>query len=448
MSRKLKNIKKGDFIAMRVRYEDRQKRKQLAITDDTLVVGVDIAKNYQWARFVDFRGLEHDHALKFKNRKDGFEAILTKIRSICKQEGFKKVVVGMEPTGHYWKAFANWLEKQTDITVVLVNPYATKQAKELDDNSQTKSDKKDALTIAKLVAQGRYFELYLPHDIYAELRGLATTRTSLNKRKNAIKNTITAVLDEFFPEYVEVFKHPLKGKASRHILKTCPFPKFIRELGEDGVTWEIKKAVKKTVGRKKARQLVEAAQESIGVDYGEEAARLKLRLLINELELLEQQTEELEKQMSCALGKTDYAEFLLTIKGIGIVTLAACLGELGDPTRFDNPRQMSRMAGYNLVEDSSGKNKSGTKISKRGRKNLRSVLYQMALTMVATNDEMKELYNYLKTREKDPLRKMQALIVVSKKILTVIHTLAKKKESYDPDKVFGHVRREQFKAAA
>lgn len=222
----------------------------------------------------------------------------------------------------------------------------------------------------------------------------------------------------------------------------------MRGIRADGVTEEIKKAVKKTVGRKKARQLVEAAQESIGVDYGEEAARLKLRLLINELELLEQQTEELERQMSYALGKTDYAEFLLTIKGIGIVTLAACLGELGDPTRFDNPRQMSRMAGYNLVEDSSGKNKSGTKISKRGRKNLRSVLYQMALTMVATNDEMKELYNYLKTREKDSLRKMQALIVVSKKILTIIHTLAKKKESYDPDKVFGHVRREQLKAAA
>ena len=433
---------------MKVRYEDRQKRKQLAITDDTLVVGVDIAKNYQWARFVDFRGIEHDHALKFKNRKVGFEAILSKTRAICKQEGFRKVFVGMEPTGHYWKAFANWLEKQTDITVVLVNPYATKQAKELDDNSQTKSDKKDALTIAKLVAQGRYFDLYLPHDIYAELRGLSTTRTSLNKRKNALKNTITAVLDEFFPEYVEVFKHPLKGKASRHILKTCPFPKFITELGEDGVTEEIKKAVKKTVGRKKARQLIEAAKESIGVDYGEEAASLKLRLLIDELELLEQQTEDLERQMSCALSKTDYAEFLLTIKGIGVVTLAACLGEIGDPTRFENPRQMSRMAGYNLVEDSSGKNKSGTKISKRGRKNLRSVLYQMALTMVATNDEIKELYHYLKTREKDPLRKMQALVVVSKKILSIIHTLAKKKENYDPDKVFGCVRREQLKTAA
>ncbi len=433
---------------MKVKYEDRQKQKVIAITTDTLVVGVDIAKNYQWARFVDFRGIEHDRALKFKNSRGGFETILARIREICKKENFAKAVVGMEPTGHYWKAFANWLEKQDGIKVVLVNPYATKQAKELDDNSQTKSDKKDALTIAKLVKDGRYFELYLPHDVYAELRGLSTTRTGLNKRKNALKNTITAVMDEYFPEYEEVFKCPLSGKASRHILKTCPFPKFILELGEDGVTDEIKKAVKKTVGRKKAAQLIETAKESIGVDYGEEAAGLKLRLMLEELELLEKQTEELEGQMADALHQTDYADFLLSIKGIGIVTLAACLGELGDPTRFEDSRQMSRMAGYNLVEDSSGKNKSGTKISKRGRKSLRCVLYQMALTMVATNDEMKQLYHYLKTREKAPLRKMQALIVVSKKILALIHTLAKKKENYDPGKVFGHVRREQMKAAA
>lgn len=433
---------------MKVKYEDRQKRKQLAITTDTLVVGVDIAKSYQWARFVDFRGLEHDHALKFKNSKGGFEAILARIREICNKEGFKKTVVGMEPTGHYWKAFANWLTKQDDITVVMVNPYSTKQAKELDDNSPTKSDKKDSITIAKLVAGGRYFDLYMPHDVYAELRGLGTSRAGINKRKMAIKNTIIAILDEYFPEYTDVFKVPLNGKATRQILKNCPFPKHILQLGEEGLVKEIKKAVKKTVGRKKALQLIEAAKDSIGVDYGEDAATLKLRLLIEELELLEKQQEELEEKMSATLLQTDYAQYLLGIKGIGVVSLAACLGELGDPTRFDNPRQMARMAGYNLIEDSSGKNKSGTKISKRGRKNLRSVLYQMSLVMVSTNDEMKRLYQYLKTREKDPLKKLQALVVVSKKILTIIHTLAKKKEQYNPDKVFGYIRKEQLGMAA
>jgi len=108
---------------------------------------------------------------------------------------------------------------------------------------------------------------------------------------------------------------------------------------------------------------------------------------------------------------------------------------------------MSRLAGYNLIEDSSGKNRSGTCISKRGRKNLRCVLYQMAITMVATNAEMKALYNYLKTRDKNPLKKVQALVVISKKILTLIYTLAKKKENYNPELVFGDVRKSQLKAA-
>ena len=81
---------------MKVKYEDRQKQKVIAITTDTLVVGVDIAKNYQWARFVDFRGIEHDRALKFKNSRGGFETILARIREICKKENFAKAVVGME----------------------------------------------------------------------------------------------------------------------------------------------------------------------------------------------------------------------------------------------------------------------------------------------------------------------------------------------------------------
>lgn len=434
-------------MSKRNHLKERLNKKLEAITFETLIVGVDIAKHNQWARFVDCRGIEHNKALKFENNRNGFNAILTRIYEICKQEDFNKVIVGMEPTGHYWKAFANFLLKQAKITVVLVNPYHTKRAKELDDNSQTKSDKKDALTIARLVKDGRYFETYLPHDVYAELRGLTTTRHSMNKRKKSIINTITAVLDEYFPEYGTVFKQPFKGKASMHLLKVCPIPKFILELGEDGVLDEIKKAVKKTVGRKKAAQLIEAAKDSIGVDYGEKAARFKIQQLMEELELITNQLKSVEEEMSEALKKTEIAEYLMSIPGIGVVSLATCLGELGDPLRFENARQMSRLAGYNLIEDSSGKNKSGTCISKRGRKNLRSVLYQISLTMVANNKELRQLYDYLKTRENNPLKKMQALVVISKKVLTLIFTRSKKKAYYEPELVFGSYRKSQLQAA-
>ena len=430
-----------------MRNKSQLNQKIEAVTLRTLVVGIDIAKERQWARFVDCRGVECGKALYFSNDRDGFERILSKIRQIIKENSFEDAVVGMEPTGHYWKALANFLMKQEQIRVVLVNPYHTKKAKELDDNSQTKSDKKDALTIARLVKDGRYSEVYLPHDIYADLRVLSTARDSINRQKTALENRIVAILDEYFPEFTKVFKHPFTGKAAMQMLKTCPFPKYILELGTEGVLAEIKKSVKKTVGRKRAQLLVDMARVSVGVDYGVDAARSKLQLFLESLDLANRQLSQIEAEMARALQATGIAEYLLSIKGVGTVSLAVCLGELGDPLRFDDPRQLSRLAGYNLIEDSSGKNKSGTCISKRGRKGLRRVLYQMALTTVAVNPEMKELYRYLKTRAVNPLKKMQALVVISKKLLALIYALAKKKQYYNADKVFGEVRKNQLAAA-
>lgn len=418
-----------------------------AITHKTLIVGIDIAKLTQWARFVDYRGLELGKAVKFKNDKNGFENILATIEWFCKTKSFDAVIVGLEPTGHYWKPLANYLLKH-DVKVVMVNPYHTKRAKELDDNSQTKNDKKDALTIAKLVRDGRYYDVYMPQDIFAELRVLTNTRISLMRRHNSIKNTITALLDEYFPEINTVFKNVFRGKASMQILKSCPFPALILELGVEGVLTEIKKVVKRSVGRKKAEQLVETARNSIGVNYGLSSAKFKLDLMVEELDLLTRQLEQIEDAMASALSQLDYADLILGIQGIGVVTAASLLGETGDLLRFDHPRQISKLAGYNLVEDSSGKSKSGTIISKRGRKNLRSILYRIALVMVAKNNEMKELYQYLKTRKDNPLKKKPALVVVSKKIINVIYHLVKKNMEYKPELVLGEYRKNQIRQAA
>lgn len=424
-----------------------ESNKLEAITPSTLIVGVDIAKNVQWAQFTDYRGIKLGKAINFKNDKNDFDSILASIETICKLKDLDKVILGLEPTGHYWKPLANYLILN-GIKVVMVNPYHTKRAKELDDNSPTKNDKKDALTIARLVRDGRYYEVYMPQDIFAELRSLSNTRISLMKRHNAIKNTITAVMDEYFPEIKKAFKYPLKGKASMQIMKSCPFPSLILQLGVEGVLVEIKKAVKKTVGRKKAQELVEIAQNSIGVGYGLSAAHLRLETMIEELELINKQLNKIETKMEEALTETRLKEIILSIHGIGVVTAAGFLGETGDPLRFEDPRQISKMAGYNLVEESSGENKSNTVISKRGRKNLRSILYQMAKTMVAVNPEMQELYNYLKTRSSNPLKRKQALVVISKKIVTIIYNLVKKQTRYDAALALGDYRKNQIKQAA
>ena len=81
----------------------------------------------------------------------------------------KQIVLGLEPTGHYWFAIAACMVSN-GISVVQVNPYAVKQSKEIEDNSQLKDDRKDPKIIANLVKDGNYGMPYLPEDIYADMR--------------------------------------------------------------------------------------------------------------------------------------------------------------------------------------------------------------------------------------------------------------------------------------
>jgi transposase len=427
--------------------KDSATSKLEAITTRTLVVGIDIAKKAHWGQAVDYRGIPIGKAIRFNNDKEGFELILSTIGQICKERGFNRVIVGMEPTGPYWKASAYWL-REHGVEVVGVNTHHTKQAKCLDDNSPTKNDQKDALVIARLVKDGRYFRPYLPTGVYAELRGASAARICIMRRLNAVKNRIIGFLDEYFPEYARVFRCPLKGKVSLHLLGVSPFPEDVVRLGEEGVLSEIRKAVKKTVGRKKAVELVRAAEVSIGVRQGLGAARARITALLAEHCFLSMQLNDVEAEMERLLGETGYRELLLGIKGVGVVTAASFLGQIGDPPRFQNARQICRMAGYNLTEDSSGQSKSRTHISKRGRKDLRSVLYQMAYVMVLTNPEMKRLYQYLTSRPANPLARKQALVVVSKKAVIVIYQILKTGKAYDPALVLGAFRQEQIRLAA
>ena len=85
--------------------KNKQSQRIEEITESTLVVGVDIAKKVHWARFTDYRGKEVGKAVSFKSDRIGFESIVARIELLRKnkmlKKSFNKVVIGMEPTGHY-----------------------------------------------------------------------------------------------------------------------------------------------------------------------------------------------------------------------------------------------------------------------------------------------------------------------------------------------------------
>ena len=417
-----------------------------AIENTDAIVGIDIAKNVHWAGIILPNGKEIKKSFSFNNNKKGFESLVETVKNVLTMLNFKKAIIGMEPTGHYWKSCARYLNKIEWIKVVTVNPFHVKNAKEFDDNCQTKNDKKDCMTIARLIKDARFFEPCLPEGIWAELRNLSNTRAELVEKQSAVKNRLIATMDEYFPEYTKVFKKIL-SRTSEEILKECPFPEEIKSLGKEGLLKHIKKTVKRGYSKKQVETIYELANESIGTTEGTEGAKFQLNMYIEEAKLLERQIKITEEELERQLKETGFYESLISIQGIGIVSAATFVGEVGDINRFDSYEQIRRYAGLNLVENSSGNHKGKTTISKRGRSLLRSILYRMAFTMVNKNKEIKELYKYLTTRKENQLKKKQAIVAVIGKILQIIYAVVTKNEEYKATRVFTQERVEQLKVA-
>ena len=126
---------------------------------------------------------------------------------------------------------------------------------------------------------------------------------------------------------------------------------------------------------------------------------------------------------------------------VGIKTVSGFLAEAGDIRRFNDPKELQKLAGLALVENSSGKHKGKTTISRRGRKRLRYLLFEVAMSLVAKNPEFRELHNYYTTRRLNPLKKMQSLMVIAAKLLRVFYAILTKGVGYDPKKMVNDIRR-------
>jgi transposase len=123
-----------------MKYTQNERIKQ--ITDQTLIIGIDIASEMQYSRAFDNRGIELGKVIKFSNDIEGFRLMTLWIKELKWKNQKQDVIVGMEPTGHYWFNLAQYL-KDHGIKVVLVNPFHVKRSKEMDDNNPTKNDRKD-----------------------------------------------------------------------------------------------------------------------------------------------------------------------------------------------------------------------------------------------------------------------------------------------------------------
>ena len=166
----------------------------------------------------------------------------------------------------------------------------------------------------------------------------------------------------------------------------------------------------RTVGIKRATTLVETAKNSIGSHEGLRAARMEIQVYLREYEEINGKLEDVMNFIEELCKETPYTQNLLEIDGIGIKTVSGFLAEVGDLRRFNDPKQIQKLAGLALKENSSGKHKGETTLSKRGRKRLRYLLFEASMSLVAKNEEFCEIHKYYTNHENNPLKKMQSLM--------------------------------------
>ena len=409
------------------------------ISEDMLILGCDVGSDFHYIRAIDVRGRElSKEAFKFSNTAEGFQSALTWAKQIAAEHSKDQIVLGLEPTGHYWFCLTAWMITNR-ISVVQVNPYAVKQTKELEDNSQLKDDRKDPKLIANLVKDGNYGMPYLPEGIYAELRRLSTLKDQLTEDRIRNLNRLHREMKMCFPEYLDAFGK-LDGTFTLEALRKAPVPEDILALGAEGLRKLWHEARLKGRGYSRADQIVKLAAESIGLKQGTEGSREAVRWFVEQILSLGKELDRIEKKLHEKCREIPCAENLLAIEGIGENILSGIMAEMGDVSRFDDAKEIQKLSGLGLVACSSGKHKGETKISHRGRKRLRYWLFQAAKSAVSHAEEFKILHVYYTTRQENPLKKMQSLIAIACKILRIIYTILRTGQKYDPEKMLKDIR--------
>lgn len=407
------------------------------INEKTLLVALDIGKNIHYGYFRTPKN-QDIKPLRIYNTGQSFKLFWEKLSRFQHQHGLEEVVVGFESTGPYAEPIANFLRKKP-VNLVQVNPMHTKKIKELTGNSPNKTDRKDPRVIADVMALGHALTVIVPKGAAAQLRRLAHARERAIKYKTAMGNQLQHLVFVIFPELAGIIKPTTK--TGMYLLKNHPDPASIGTLGIKQLQSLVRKVSRGRYSPDKVETLYKAAQNSVGITEGKESILLEIHHLVSNIENENRHIENLETQMSVYLEQIPYSHSLLSLKGIGKITVAGLVGEVGDFRKFKTISEITKLAGLDLFEVSSGNHNGVRRISKRGRALMRKLLFFAALNTVKSHGIMHAKYH---TMLDNGTPRMKALVAVARKLLRIIFALARDNTEYDEH----YVRKHEYKLAA
>lgn len=350
-----------------------------------IYVGIDIAKTNHYAAIVNYStGEVIESPFLVTNNKHGFELLYSKIKNFDKNN----VLIGLESTAHYGNNLIFYFhEKQFKLGII--NPIQTSNLRKTKIR-KVKNDKVDSILICEALSLG-YYNLLSEYDIkLLEIKSLCRFHKQLKDKTSESKIQLKSYVDQLFPELNSFFKNNLDIKTAHELLKLYQSPKDISNVNLTKLSNLLIESSRGKYDKNRAIELKKLASNSVGVNNS--ALCIQIKMTIELIELLESQIKDIEEQVSDFIKKSD--NVITSIPGIGDMTAAIIISEIGDINRFNNPSQVLAFAGLDpSVKQSGTFNASSTRMSKRGSSLLRYALILAANNVQLNTKTFNDYYN-------------------------------------------------------
>ena len=345
-------------------------------------------------------------------------------------------IVGVESTGAFSENLYEYIT-DADYKVILLNSYQTAKYRDFSTMKKIKNDSIDALVIAELLASDKYKESYISNDDYQSLKVLGRLKKSLADKIKTIKREISTVMATVNPEITKVFPN-IFSKTALVTIKAYPTSMDISKATPKKLTKLFRHIKGNNFNEDKAKFLIELSKSSIYAGRAHESRALMIRTNIKILELLCQEKDEIELQInSLVYNKIEAVdssiENIKTIPGVSDKTISAVLGECGDIKRFESAKAFIGYLGLYPTQYQSGNSLSVGRLAKRGIPIAKHALYMAAVASVRHNRELNKVFHDKVSLGKS---KKEALIIISKKLATIIYSIFKYNKPYQAKRVF------------
>src|SRR5512139_218924 len=385
-------------------------------------VGIDVSKDYSSAQGLDREGKKLFY-LEFAMNGEGFSRLLNTLKTHCKD--LSEVTVGMESTGCYHINLFAFLCSE-GIACVVINPLLISNFARLS-LRKTKTDKKDALTIAQfLLAHRSKLSQVSYSQSSQDLKDLARERESLAVMMAGLKNDVRRLLQMSFPELEHRCK--LFTETMLRFLMKFPSARTIRAAKPK----EISKALIHAEGKRKrvfisAEEIVRLAKISVASESV--AKEWILSEKIETLLYLEEKKGRITEALveTCRSMRVDELDIITSVDGISAITGSTFLAELGEIETFRSCKHVIAFAGLDPSIHQSGQYEGISRISKRGNRHLRRVIFLMTLCVVRSQNVFRE---YFLKRKAEGLPAKKAILATAHKLLRVLFSMLSSKSYF------------------